>query len=349
MFLHVIGTRITGFTGGYSPFATMNLINKLRLFQPDIVHLHDLHGYFLNIATVVDFLKSNNIATVWTFHSDFMFTGKCGSALDCDKWKSHCHSCPSLKDYPKTIYFDQSAKMFDKKYHLFKDFRNLKIITPSEWLASRVRKSVIVRSKDVSVISNGVDLELFYPRKALNTFSGINWDEKFSVLSVGSNFWSEHKGGKWVLSLAERMPHVLFVIVGVDNISASYPNNVKLIAPINDKNLLANFYSAANLTLLTSKQETFSMVTAESLACGTPVVGFDSGAPKEVAPKGFGKFVNHGDIVGLARCIQDHIDKSINTKSPLECNSFVRSKYSKENMINKYQHSYKSLLKKMEI
>ena len=344
MLLHVLGTRITGFTGCFSPFATMNLLRRLCLFKPDIVHLHDLHGYFLNISSLVNFLKNNNIATVWTFHSDFMFTGKCGSAMDCNKWQSHCYACPSLKDYPKTLFFDQSAKMFDEKYKLFKDFVKLKIVTPSHWLADRAHKSFIAGASDISVIPNGLDLDIFYPREVLEAFSGINWKEKFTVLSVGTDFWSDLKGGKWVLRLAKRLPNVLFVIVGVNKRVIDVPTNVKLVQPIKDKDLLADFYSAADITLLTSKQETFSMVTAESLACGTPVVGFDSGAPKELAPDGYGIFVSHGDIEGLERCIQSSMDKSINTKTPSECNSFVRAMYSKEKMVQKYDHIYKSLI-----
>ena len=122
------------------------------------------------------------------------------------------------------------------------------------------------------------------------------------------------------------------------------PTNVKLVQPIKDKDLLANFYSAADITLLTSKQETFSMVTAESLACGTPVVGFHSGAPKELAPDGYGIFVSHGDIESLERCIRSYIENSINTKAPSECNAFVRAMYSKEKMVQKYDNIYKSLI-----
>lgn len=346
---HVVCTRITGFTGYFSPFATKNLLNKLSLLKPDLVHLHDLHGYFLNISPLVKFLKNNNIATVWTFHSDFMFTGKCGSALNCNKWQTHCNTCPSLKDYPKSFFFDQSAKMFKEKYMLFKDFVNLKIVTPSDWLADRVCKSFIAGSRDVSVVPNGIDLDLFYPRKVMDSFSGIKWKEKFTVMSVGSDIWSDHKGGKWVIKLARRLPHVLFVIVGVDDIIDDIPTNVKLVRPIKDKNLLADFYSAADVTLLTSKQETFSMVTAESLACGTPVLGFDSGAPKEIAPDGYGIFVKYGDVDSLERCIESLIDNRIITKSSSECSSFVKLKYAKEKMIEQYCSIYKSLIRQMKV
>ena len=341
---HALGSRVTGFTGGYSPIATRKLIKALKIYQPDIVHLHDLHGYFLDIGETVDFLKSKKIPTVWTFHADFMFTGKCGSALACDKWQSHCYDCPSLSDYPKSWFFDQSSRMFDAKYDMFENFGNLEIVTPSDWLAKRVRKSVIAGSKNISVIPNGLDLDLFYPRESNRLFNEIDWSAQFTVISVGSDFWSDLKGGKWVIELAKLMPHVLFVMVGVNTTPIGTPRNVKMISPVVDKNLLAEYYSAADVLLLTSSQETFSMVTAESLACGTPVVGFKAGAPEEVAPKGYGTFVDYGDIGGLESCIEGHINRSIYSKNPLECSAFVRDTYSKEGMIKEYELKYEELI-----
>lgn len=345
--LHVLATRITGFTGGYSPVATRNLIKALSSYKPNIVHLHDIHGYFVNINTVVNYLKINKIPTVWTFHCEFMYTGNCGHASGCDKWLTHCENCPSLKEYPKTWFFDQTAKMFDAKYKMFENFENLHIVSPSEWLARRIRKSVIVGNKNVSVIANGLDLDIFYPRDSNGLRGNLNLKDQFTVLSVGSNFWSDLKGGKWVLKLAKLMPHVLFIMVGVDSKPDYVPNNVKMVPLVKDQNLLAEYYSAANLLLLTSKKETFSMVTAESLACGTPVVGFDSGAPVEVAPPGYGSFVTHGDIEGLKACITGFMSQS-NKKQPSKYSDFAKKMYSKEGMVQKYELIYKSLIEEMK-
>ena len=342
--LHVLGTRVTGFTGDYSPMATRNLIKALDTYKPDLVHLHDLHGYFVNINTVVNYLKKNNIPTVWTFHCEFMYTGNCGYALDCDKWQTHCEACPSLAEYPKTWFFDRTAKMFDVKYKMFDDFENLHIVSPSDWLARRIRKSVIAGSKDISVISNGLDLDVFYPRDPNDLRSNLKLKDQFTVLSVGSNFWSKLKGGEWILKLAERMPQVLFVMVGVDSRPNLAPDNVHMIPPVRDQNLLAEYYSAADVLLLTSSHETFSMVTAESLACGTPVVGFDSGAPKEVAPNGYGSFVTHGDIEGLQVYITGHMKQS-NKKQSSKYSDFAKKMYSKERMVQKYESIYKNLVK----
>jgi len=168
--------------------------------------------------------------------------------------------------------------------------------------------------------------------------------DQFTVLSVGSNFWSKIKGGEWILKLAERMPQVLFVMVGVDSRPNLAPDNVHMIPPVRDQNLLAEYYSAADVLLLTSSQETFSMVTAESLACGTPVVGFDSGAPKEVAPNGYGSFVTHGDIEGLQVYITGHMKQS-NKKQSSKYSDFAKKMYSKERMVQKYESIYKNLVK----
>ena len=341
---HCLGTRLTGFTGNYSPLATRKLIKAFDSFKPDLVHLHDLHGYFININTIVNYLKINKIATVWTFHCEFMYTGNCGYAYDCNKWQTYCETCPSLESYPKTWFFDRTSKMFDVKHKMFNDFENLHIVSPSNWLASRIKKSVIAGNKDVSVISNGLNLDIFYPRDQKGLRKNLNLTDQFIVLSVGSNFWSKIKGGKWILKLAEQMPQVLFIMVGVDSRPHLVPKNVLMISPLRNQNLLAEYYSAADVLLLTSSYETFSMVVAESLACGTPVVGFNSGAPEEVAPSGYGSFVTHGDIEALKVCINAHM-KQPKKKKSLRYSHFAKKMYSKERMVHEYEVIYKNLLR----
>ena len=159
---------------------------------------------------------------------------------------------------------------------------------------------------------------------------------------MGSNFWSKIKGGKWILKLAEQMPQVLFIMVGVDSRPHLVPKNVLMISPLRNQNLLAEYYSAADVLLLTSSYETFSMVVAESLACGTPVVGFNSGAPEEVAPSGYGSFVTHGDIEALKVCINAHM-KQPKKKKSLRYSHFAKKMYSKERMVHEYEVIYKNL------
>lgn len=344
--LHALGTRLTGVTACYSPFATHRLIRLLVNFRPDVVHLHDLHGYFLNIGELVAYLKSSGTPTVWTFHSEFMYTGKCGHAFDCEKWKSHCDDCPSLHAYPESWFFDFTARMFEQKRQMFEGFDHLHLTAPSVWLADRMRESIIVGDKRISVVPNGLDTGIFHPRDTRALRNQLGLASEYVVLSVGSNLLSEIKGGRWVLELAKRNPDMTFVMVGVDTMPESTPANVRLIPPIHDQNLLAEYYSMANVLLLTSAKETFSMVSAESLACGTSVIGFDSGAPKEVAPPRFGEFVPYGDLNALEFLLRRTKDGQFAMKSAQECEEFAVSCYAKDVMVKAYEGIYQRLTNK---
>ncbi len=345
--IHAFLSRVTGIMDHYSPIATLRLIKKLREFDPDVVHLHDLHGYFLNIGMLMAFLKVSNIPVLWTFHCEYMYTGRCGYALECDKWKTCCHNCPSLRSYPRSLFFDFSRAMFNRKKILFSDFKNLHITVPSKWLLNRVKES-IVSHIPVSVIHNGVDVSIFRPQstEALKKKLGIT--SEFVVLSVGSNIFSEIKGGRWILELAERNSKngIVFIVIGADSIPPKVPDNVIIIRSISDQGALATYYSLADVLLLPSKKETFSMVCAESLACGTPVIGFDSGAPKEVAPYGFGIFIPYGDINLLDNLLLEVLSKKTVLESKGNCVEFGRSHYSNEIMVDAYEKKYCEVINK---
>ena len=343
--LHALGTRVTGLTGGFSPLATRRLIEHLEHFMPDVVHIHDFHGYFVNIHQVVEYLKNKGIPTVWTFHCEFMYTGKCGHALDCENWKTECHNCPDLSGYPRSWFFDFTNRMFREKQAMFADFEQLHLVGPSEWLANRMRQS-IVRDKPISVVYNGLDIATFYRRDTKELRSSLRLTDEYVVLSVGSNLLSELKGGRWVLELAKRNPNagMVFVMVGVEQLPKQIPSNVRIIHHILDQNLLAEYYSLADVLLLTSVKETFSMVSAESLACGTPVIGFDSGAPKEVALPGFGEFVTYSDLEALESLLLRVKTGEAILKSSTECEQFARARYSKDSMVKAYESIYRQLI-----
>ena len=341
---HALGTRLTGLTGCYSPFSSRRLIRLLSDFNPDVVHLHDLHGYFLNIGELVAYLKSSGTPTVWTFHCEFMYTGKCGHALDCEKWKSRCNNCPSVHDYPKSWFFDFTARMFDQKRRMFDGFDRLHLTAPSHWLADRMCESAIVGDKCITVVPNGLDIEIFHPRESVAIRSRLGLTGEYVVLSVGSHLLSEIKGGRWVLELAKRNREITFVMVGVEAAQASISANVKLIPRLEDPNILAEYYSMADVLLLTSAKETFSMVSAESLACGTPVIGFDSGAPKEVAPPGFGEFVPYADIEALDSLLRRRRHAHLPMKSARECEEFAVRRYAKDVMVSNFEGIYRRLI-----
>ena len=348
--LHALGTRVTGLTGIYSPLATHHLITLLKKHRPNVVHLHDLHGYFLNIGELVEFLKLSKIPTVWTFHSEFMYTGKCGHSYECEKWKKVCYACPRLGDYPKSWYFDFTTHMFEKKRKLFEGFDDLILTAPSHWLANRMRESPILNGKQIVVVPNGLDIKVFFPRDPRELRAKLGLGAQKVVLSVGSDLLSNSKGGYWVFELAKRNPTIIFLMVGVKKQSKLAPENVRQITSLHDQNLLAEYYSISDVFLLTSMKETFSMVCAESLACGTPIVGFEAGAPSEVAPQGFGNFVPYGDLELLNRSLINMLSSTAKmSKDSLRFKKFAHKRYSKDVMVDSFEDIYRQLTRDKEL
>ena len=334
-------SRITGYVGKFSFLATKKLISILDEFKPDIVHLHELHGYYVNIGAVIDYLKRHSIKTIWTFHCEFMYTGRCGYAYDCDNWKTECHDCPQLSSYPISWFFDFSRSMHREKKKWFKDFEKLTLVTPSAWLAARVQQSFL-SDKKLTIIYNGINTEVFSPSDTYNLQEKHSIVNELIILTVAPDLMSARKGGKWAVELAKRflsMP-VRFIFVGVKDVSETFPANVTPLPLIKDQHILAEYYSMADLTFLPSEKETFSMVTAESLACGTPVFGFDSGAPVEVAPEGYGLFFDYGDLEKAEKIVLSVLNGDSLFKSPQECVEFAKSRYSKEAMLNAYLSLY---------
>ncbi len=342
---HVFATRVSGLTDGFSPLATRRLIRELECLRPDVVHLHDIHGYFVDIPALCAYLKHSNTPTVWTFHCEFMYTGRCGYAMDCERWKSGCHSCPDLSRYPKTWAFDFADRMYQQKRDLFADFRRLHLVAPSAWLASRMRES-LVGDKLIEVVPNGLNTSIFRPRDAQPLKAELGVEGKYCVLSVGANLMSERKGGRWVIKLATRFEgeDVVFIMVGVDDIPSHIPENVRMLSREENQDRLAALYSVGDVLLLTSEKETFSMVSAEALACGVPVIGFDSGAPAEVAPPGYGSFVPYGDLNGLEALLRDVRTSGGGLRSPSSCVEFARANYSLESMVTGYEAIYQRLI-----
>ncbi len=343
--LHVLLARLTGWSGIYSFFATRKFLRELRRFKPDVVHLHELHGYYINIYRVINELKIMGVPTVWTFHCEFMYTGKCGYAMECEKWKTECHHCPQLREYPKSWTFDFTRAMFKQKKRAFKNFFNLAITSPSDWLSRRVRQSMLA-DKRVQTVFNGIDVDVFRPRDSSIIRKELNISESQKViLCVGSDLLSDRKGGQWALQLAQRWADksIVLVMVGVEQ-SIPQHSNVRILPPIFDQRRLAEFYSLADVLLLTSEKETFSMVCAESLACGTAVIGFDSGAPKEIAPEGYGIFVPYGDIDALEHQVVVYLENTEMLENSEQCVLFARERYADTVMASNFENLYLKLL-----
>lgn len=336
--IHAGLSRLTGLNGYFSFFSTRRLIQFIEKFKPDVIHIHELHAYFVNFKPLLKYIKAKKIKVVWTFHCEYMYTGKCGYAYDCEKWKNKCGDCPAVHEYPKSLFFDFTRKMLaDKKKAL--EGLNPIIVTPSKWLADRVRQSFL-SSCDIKIIHNGIDTSVFHrvSVEELRSELKIGKGEKV-VLFVAPDIMDERKGGHWALQIAQKMKdeNIIFVMIGGGNIPKHSADNIIFLGPVYDPRKLAQFYSLADVFLLCSEKETYSMTCAEALGCGTPIVGFKCGAPETVFLEPYAKFVEYGDITRLIHELKIKLAQG-------EVGKKIYSEYSDEKMLDSYIKIYLSKL-----
>lgn len=345
-YFHAFLTRISGFTGCFSFFSTRRLIRYIEYFQPDVVHIHELHAYFVNIKTLMIFLKKNHIKTIITLHCEFMYTGKCGHSFKCEQWKSECKKCPNLDKYISTYWFDQTNYMFNEKKKLFENFENLVVITPSEWLGNRVKESFL-KKYPLEIVANGINTDVFYPRdtEKLRNKLKIEKDEKV-ILSLAPHLMSKEKGGKYIKEIADKLKNkkIRVIMIGVDNIVEQHKDNLNLFGPIYDKNILAEYYSLADLFVICSERENFPTTCIEAQCCGTPIYGFDTGGVKETCVDETKNLVKYGDIESLTKMILKAPSKTAISINKLSKKAFL--KYSNVHFCEKHKIIYQKLLKK---
>ena len=342
--------QITGIKYGGCFLSTNRLIRAIQKEKPDIVHLQCLNGHFVNIYRLVEFLKVNKIPTVLTLHAEFMYTGGCSYSIDCEQWKSDMGcghvKCPLYGKELKSMMGDRSGEMWHRMKVAFDGFERLVVVSVSPWLMERAKASPILGGYRQQVIFNGLDTEIFQPyeKQDLNeikTGLGYRLDDKivFHASPSFNNDPNSIKGGYYVLQMAERMKDVQFLVAGKYDESMSTPSNVRLLGNITDKTYMAKLYAMADVTLLTSKRETFSMVCAESLCCGTPVVGFKAGAPEMISLSEFSTFCNYGDTNELEATLSNWLNRS---KSP-KISENAHDLYKNKKMINDYISVYNSM------
>lgn len=336
-------SEFTGVMYGGCFFSTNKLIKIIKKEKPDVVHLQCINGYFVNIYRLVSWLKKHDIKTVLTLHAEFMYTANCGHALDCDKWQTGCGHCPRLKQETKSFFIDGTHKSWMKMKKAFDGFNdNLVVTSVSPWLMERAKLSPILNDKKHEVVLNGVNTDVFhfYDTSELRSQMGLTGVKVIfhATPSFDDNI-NNIKGGYHVLKLAEKMlnENVKFVVAGDHPEGLKVPPNVILLGKVSDQGLLAKYYSMADVTLLTSKKETFSMVTAESLCCGTPVVGFKAGAPEQIAIPEYSSFVDFGDLESLHEEMKKFLAESF-LKIDIALTS--NCKYAKQTMTENYLKIY---------
>lgn len=312
---HNIGTKLSPYLHSklsylfgdpemHSTYETRKLIKQLEAISPDIIHLHNLHGFYLNVPILFDYIKRNHIRTVWTLHDCWSFTGRCPhfQITGCSKWREICYKCPMPKrEYPAT-FFDTSSKMYKKKRNWFTDVDNLIIVTPSKWLASQVLESYL-KDYPVKIIYNGINLSIFKPVQS--TFrEKHNLNEKIIILGVAFD-WGYKKGLDTIIELSRAMSDDFrIVLIGTDDmVDKELPGNILPIHRTNNQNELAEIYSTADIFFNPTREDTFPTVNMEAIACGTPVITFDTcGSPETIAP-GCGIVLSDREIAGVKGAI----------------------------------------------
>lgn len=338
---HVFKTRFFDQHGLASKNATRDLIEKIESINPDIIHLHNIHGYYLNYKVFFDYIKNNNYKVIWTLHDCWSFTGHCAyyNYAQCDKWQTECHNCPQLKDYPKSNGIDNSKNNYYLKKESFANLNNVTLVTPSRWLSDELKKSFLNRY-NVQVIYNGIDQNIFYPRKS-NIKKNLSILDKKILLGVAS-IWSRRKGLQFILDLAKSISeeYIIIVIGKIEDDISNYDNIIH-IPTIENKDELASFYSMADIFINPTLEDNYPTTNLEAIACGTPVLTFASGGSGENITKPLGKVIKDKTSSGIINALEEIKSYQIEHKHIAEAlNTFL----SKDIMLDNYHSLYQKVL-----
>ena len=304
VYLHALYARLFDAVGFGSKRATKKFMRWVEEFDPDIVHLHDLHAYQVNLPILFNYLKKRNKPVVWTFHDCWSITGHCAhfDYNGCEKWKTGCHHCHTSKIYPKS-FIDRSARNYRIKKEMFTGFSNLHIVTPSKWLGKLAEQS-FMGNYPVHVCPSGIDLKAFRENSNLSK-EALGVQGKFVLLGVASRF-GKMKGIDDIIALSQMLPQEEYAIVLVGNVDSKtqLPPEIIHIQKTHDITELCSYYSLADVFINPTLQETQGLTTLEALACGTPVVVYNSGGAAENVPPQCGAVVPRGDLNGFKRVIE---------------------------------------------
>ena len=331
---------LRGIPYGGCLLSTWYLMILIRREKPDVVHLQCINGHFVNQYALIRWLKKRRQKTVLTLHAEFPYTANCAHALDCEKWQTGCGDCPRWRQETGSLFRDRTEESFRKIHRAYGGFaRDLTVVSVSGWLAGRAKRSPMLQEMAHRTIYNGVDTTLFC-RKA----GSLPWKEQviFHATPLLRDDPEDLKGGWYLLELARRLEDlpVRFVVAGKYRLRGKVPERVTLLGEIQDREALARLYSGAELTLLTSRRETFSMVCAESLCCGTPVVGFQAGGPEEISLPQYSAFVPFGDLAALEQEVRQWLAMP---KQKAQISREACCRYRTERMAAEYWQLYREI------
>ena len=343
---HGLWTRLTDRHGLASNAATRKLIDEIKTLQPDIIHIHNVHGYFLNYKLFFEFLKELDMPVIWTVHDSWIYTGHCYyySSIQCDRWKTGCGKCPQQRKFPTSWFVDRSAANFEDKSISFNSIKDkLTIVPVSEWIRGEMSYSFLKDCK-YQVIHNGINLDVFDVQpddKAVREKYGLG--DKKIILGLAS-IWSKEKGWDDFVKMSEMLnDDEVIVMVGVsEDQQKRLPKNIVAIRRTENVRQLAELYSAATAFVNPTWQDNYPTVNLEAIACGTPVVTYRTGGSVEVITEDTGRIVEQGDVAGLLKAVREIAEKG-KVQYTAKCRAFALENFRKEDRYADYLKLYESL------
>ena len=302
---HLIA-KVSGMHYGGCRIQTNRLLKLIRQEKPDLVHLQCINGYFINIYRLVSWLKEARIPTVLTLHAEFMYTANCGYAIGCDRWQTGCGRCPRRRQAADSWFFDRTAASFRRMEEAFRNFEMLTVVGVSDWICARAGRSPILKDTRMITVYNGIDTDIFIPRDPAPVRESLGLGLQEQVVLFVTPAMDHTKGGDLFLELTEKMAGsgCRFLVAGAE-VPEGYDGEVRFLGRVNGREELAQLYSAANVVLSCSRLDNYPTVCLEAAACGTPVIGFDTGGVPETVRNGLGAVVPVGDLDSMAAKIRE--------------------------------------------
>lgn len=347
---HGVMTRLFDRHGLASKRVTRQFVEQIKQIDPDIIHIHNIHGYFLNYPILFDYLSTCGKPVIWTVHDCWLYTGHCYyySYEGCNRWEKHCNHCPQQRKFPASYVLDRSAANFDDKQKSFTSLSKslFRIVPVSNWIRGEMSRSFL-KDYDFQVIHNGIDTSVFQPRpvEAVKQKYGLA-DKRHILLGVAS-IWSDEKGLSDFLSLAEHInEEEIIVLVGVDeSLKNRLPKQIKAISRTENIEQLAELYSAATAFVNPTWQDNYPTVNMEAISCGTPVVTYRTGGSIETITPDTGRIVEQGEIKGLLHAVREIEELGKDFFTP-RCRDYALAHFRKEERYADYLQLYEQLCHK---
>lgn len=339
--LHGLYSRVFGTQAYFSKKGTRKLLRFMDELKPDVVHLGNLHSNYINLKMLLEYLAEHDIPTVLTLWDCWFFTGKCChyTPENCLKWQRKCYDCPRLKAENPSWFFDRTPKMYRDKKELFEKIPRLAVVGVSDWITNEAKKSFLACAKEVVRIYNWINLDVFKTKETGDLRHRLGLENRFVVLGVSSG-WGESKGLNEFIKLAGVIPDdIRIVLVGSLSSGIKLPENILRIDETHNVEELVEYYSMADVLVNFSKVESFGLVTAEALACGTPAIVMNSTANPELVGNGCGYVVEIDNVEEVLHRVLD-IKALGKADFSAKCIEYTRDNFQKDERIRDYIDIY---------